>query len=167
MAHRISLYSLFILLLAVMISIFWFSSQPADDSQALSDSLLDRIGKLLSFLPAFEEDPGKNIRKWAHFFEFSCLGFFSFLFMRELKAFNGKRLIRTALFSLLFSFLYAASDEIHQIFVPGRSCRLRDIFIDSMGAAAGTVFALLIIYLLIRKTGRSDHEDTSAREKDH
>ena len=37
--------------------------------------------------------------------------------------------------------LYAASDEIHQLFVPGRSGQLRDVFLDSAGVAAGILLA--------------------------
>lgn len=33
--------------------------------------------------------------------------------------------------------VYAATDEIHQYFVPGRACRLMDVGIDSAGALAG------------------------------
>ena len=42
--------------------------------------------------------------------------------------------------------LYAASDEIHQYFVPGRSCEIRDMVIDFSGAVLGCA-----AYLLIRK----------------
>ena len=37
--------------------------------------------------------------------------------------------------------LYAASDEIHQLFVPGRSGQLRDVLLDSDGVAAGILLA--------------------------
>jgi VanZ family protein len=36
--------------------------------------------------------------------------------------------------------LYAATDEIHQTFVPGRSGRLTDVLIDAAGAAVGVLF---------------------------
>lgn len=163
LTHNVKIIIRLLLLLAVMTAIFCFSSQPANESQALSDSLLDRIGRFLSFLPAFEEDPGKNIRKWAHFFEFACLGFLSCMFFSELNVSYKGRFARTALISPVFCFLYALSDEIHQIFVPGRACRLRDLFIDSAGALAGIAFAFVILYLLNRKAGHSDNEDTSAR----
>jgi VanZ family protein len=52
------------------------------------------------------------------------------------------------LITVLICFLYAVSDEIHQSFVPGRACRLFDIFIDT----SGSVFFCLIYYIL-SKTG--------------
>ena len=42
--------------------------------------------------------------------------------------------------------LYAASDEIHQLFVPGRSGQLRDVLLDSAGVAAGILLAWMITY---------------------
>lgn len=39
---------------------------------------------------------------------------------------------------------YAVSDEVHQFFVPGRSCEPRDMFIDSCGVAAGVLIMLLV-----------------------
>ena len=41
--------------------------------------------------------------------------------------------------------VYAATDEIHQLFVPGRAGRFSDVCIDSAGAlAGGIVFALFV-----------------------
>jgi len=39
--------------------------------------------------------------------------------------------------ALAVVFLYAASDEIHQIFVPMRTALVTDVFIDTAGGAAG------------------------------
>ncbi len=44
---------------------------------------------------------------------------------------------RAAGLVLLASFLYAASDEIHQAFVPSREGRPMDVLIDTGGAALG------------------------------
>jgi len=38
---------------------------------------------------------------------------------------------------LLSCSLYAVTDEIHQLFVPGRSGELRDVMIDSIAALVG------------------------------
>lgn len=50
--------------------------------------------------------------------------------------------------SLLLSFLlctvYAVSDEIHQLYVPGRGARAADVLIDCSGTAAG-----LFIYRVV------------------
>ncbi len=36
-----------------------------------------------------------------------------------------------------FVILYAVSDEVHQLFVPGRGGQLTDVIIDTAGAGAG------------------------------
>lgn len=46
--------------------------------------------------------------------------------------------------------IYAASDEIHQAFVPGRTGRAQDVAIDAIGAAAGLSFAYLGLWLWSR-----------------
>ena len=47
--------------------------------------------------------------------------------------------------SIIFSFLYACTDEIHQIFVPGRSAQFRDVLIDTLGASFGATITYLTI----------------------
>ena len=156
MNHRVKLGLLLILLLAVMTAIFAFSSQPAEQSQKLSDSLLDRLGKFLSFLPWFRENPGKKIRKLAHFTEFMCLGLVSELFFHELCSVEKNRLSCGTLWALIFCFLYACSDEIHQFFVPGRSCEWKDVLLDSAGAVIGLAISFLIVFMLDRKAGHAE-----------
>ena len=53
--------------------------------------------------------------------------------------------------------LYAVSDEIHQIFVPGRSCQAFDVLIDSSGVLTGTIIMLLFLVLskkAVRRSGK-------------
>ena len=46
--------------------------------------------------------------------------------------------------------LYASSDEIHQLFVPGRSGEVRDVMIDFSGAALGIALSTLVFLLICR-----------------
>ena len=39
--------------------------------------------------------------------------------------------------SIIVCIIYAISDEIHQIFVPDRSCQVYDMMIDSLGSIVG------------------------------
>lgn len=41
--------------------------------------------------------------------------------------------------AIIICILYATSDELHQLFVMGRSCELRDVFIDSLGSVSGII----------------------------
>ena len=78
------------------------------------------------------------VRKCAHLTEFAIL---ALLVWRALDASTPPgpqawswRLARN---TWLFVALYAASDEIHQLFVPNRQASAWDVLIDSSGAAAG------------------------------
>ena len=55
-----------------------------------------------------------------------------------------KKLVYRGLFAAVFSCIYASSDEIHQLFVPGRAGQVRDVLIDTSGAVAGILLAILI-----------------------
>lgn len=51
----------------------------------------------------------------------------------------------------VFCALYACSDELHQYFVPGRSCKFFDVCVDSTGAFFGALFFWGIFHLWERK----------------
>ncbi|MBQ8317523.1 MAG: VanZ family protein [Lachnospiraceae bacterium] len=51
----------------------------------------------------------------------------------------------------LIATLYAVSDEVHQYFIPGRSCQVGDVMIDSAGACVGVLVVMGIVHLLGRK----------------
>lgn len=68
------------------------------------------------------------IDKFIHLIEYGILGF---LFYRALRV--SKLAKRVFVLAIIFSILYALSDEIHQYFVLGRNCDLRDLAADSLG----------------------------------
>ena len=43
------------------------------------------------------------------------------------------------LVAMIVNVAYAATDEYHQLFVPGRSADINDVYADALGAAAGIV----------------------------
>jgi len=88
--------------------IFWFSAQP--------DTTLD-FGQ-----PEF-------LSKAVHVVEYAILGW---LIQRA----RGDK--RAWWQSWLIAVLYAATDEFHQSFTPGRTSRVTDVMIDSVGAAIGS-----------------------------
>lgn len=53
---------------------------------------------------------------------------------------------------------YAITDEIHQLFVPGRAFQLIDILVDSAGALIGVIASLIILKLIlfIKKRGNKN-----------
>lgn len=58
--------------------------------------------------------------------------------------------------SIFLSFLYAITDELHQVFVPGRSAQFRDVLIDTLGASFGAIITYLIVKLFTKIKTRSD-----------
>ncbi len=76
------------------------------------------------------------VRKAAHLFEFFLLASLIFAFVEKLT-----RKTRP-LFAALITTLYAAFDELHQAFVPGRGPMLSDVAIDSLGA----FLAVVVLY---------------------
>jgi len=74
------------------------------------------------------------VRKIAHFTLYSILGILIFNILRDSKKLTSRKQI---LISLLFTALYATTDELHQLFISGRSGQLRDILIDSTGGLTG------------------------------
>ena len=142
---RIICYS--ILTFAVMCFIFAMSAQNGDMSSHMSNSFLGSLfGSVLESLLPVLTDKGSayDIRKYAHMFEFACLGLSSCLLAYELLAERRRRLLYTALGSFAFSFLYACSDEWHQTFVPERAGRFSDVLIDSVGVFIGVGLTVLI-----------------------
>lgn len=50
---------------------------------------------------------------------------------------------------MLLAIIYGAGDELHQYFVPGRTCALDDVCLDSVGVLLSSMFYL--IFLKFRK----------------
>lgn len=120
-----------IIMIAIMMGIiFLFSSYDAVSSAKQSKVVVDVINKYMPINSFY-------IRKLAHF---------SLFFLLELVLYIGIRMLVTkfpGLYSILILIVYAISDEVHQYFIPGRSCEIRDMFIDICGGLC----ALLIIKL--------------------
>ncbi|MBC2582928.1 VanZ family protein [Clostridium sp. DJ247] len=125
-----------ILVIIWMVIIFWFSNQPAVISDGKSKFVI-QLFKLLGLnLDSILGDLANFVvRKIAHFTEYLIL--YLLVFNATYKKINLKKSLIT---SILVVFLYACSDEIHQIFVPGRTSRVRDVVIDTFGGMAAFVF---------------------------
>ena len=78
----------------------------------------------------------KSVRKYAHFFEYMILGIISFIVFKNTN--NPK------LYSFLLCYINASLDEIHQYFIEGRHCQVKDVIIDCSGSIIGIVFMSLI-----------------------
>lgn len=132
--HRIRIISALISL-SLMGVIFFFSAQPgsASDEVSLSVTGLFFSGDLIAFFNAI-------VRKVAHMAEYAALSLPVYYFI---STFDMKKWLKYIL-PFLITVLYAASDEIHQLFIPGRAGKITDVFIDSVGAVLGILFIILL-----------------------
>ena len=80
------------------------------------------------------------IRKAAHFTEYAVFGW---LIARALRDARGWQL-HHALLAVALAGAYAVSDEVHQIFVPGRTAAVGDVLIDVLGAATAQVLIAVV-----------------------
>ena len=113
--------------LACMAAIFWASSIPGRDL-VLPFELKDKVLHAVAF--------GVLAGAW-------CAG---------LRWGFGWSVARSALWAVGISALYGVSDELHQAFVPGRSCEALDAVADCVGAALA---GLLFVSLFRNKAGES------------
>lgn len=126
-------------LLLWMAVIFAFSSQNGDQVGGWINTLVK------PFVPTIAMDPGLvrfSVQKAAHFLEYAVLAMLAWRALRPLTTRHSTQLAG------MLSLLYAASDEWHQSFVPGRGPSLRDVGIDGLGVIFG--LALLQAMLLFR-----------------
>lgn len=90
------------------------------------------------------------VRKSAHITAYFILGILMFNVIKDFKL-NAKHAV---LVSVALSFLYAVTDEFHQLFVQGRSCELRDVMIDTVASVVGVCLYCLFCRLLICKNNK-------------
>ena len=129
--------------------IFFFSSDSGDASSEKSDGIIIQTVQFIlgRDLTQKEKDIYVEkyvvwVRKGAHFTIYFLLGLSFVSFLKEFQIIS----YRSVIYSLLFVFLYACSDEVHQLFQEGRSFQVVDIIIDSMGG-----FLSSNLYYFIRR----------------
>lgn len=120
-----------------LVLIFYLSSQVVEKSNGLSKGITEVIVKTLEkIIPNANIDINRFnhlLRKNAHFFAYFILGVLVMNIVNR-KGINGFKAFAIALGICI---LYAISDEVHQLFVPGRGAQVKDVLIDSAGAATG------------------------------
>lgn len=136
-------------------AIFAFSAQDGEQSEAVSTGVVEEIlqiagGEEYGSLSEEEQNVLQTIvRKCAHFSEYALLGCLAAAAVwaqgLAVQAQWGAWGLCTA---------YAAGDELHQCFVPGRAPGVMDVCIDAAGAALGVALALLSVYLWRKRRER-------------
>lgn len=151
-----------ILIIINCITIFNFSNQVSYESDSSSGRVVTFLSKTLPFIQKMPEKEKQIfceeiltpiVRKVAHLTLYALLGLFT---MNYALTYKGS-LYQKGLSTWLFGTFYAIIDELHQLYVPGRSCEFMDVCIDSSGILIGLFIAIFIAFL-IRKIFRIKKE---------
>lgn len=135
--------------------IFAFSAQDAKESAASSGSVMtfllrffhvDSMEEILSDTVLYSM-VDFALRKSAHFLIYGVLGL---LLCTTISLYSDTTRLQKIVLPLSLGILYACTDELHQYFVPGRACQIRDVCIDAAGVLTG-ILAVLVIGRLLRR----------------
>ena len=139
--------------LLLMGVIFYFSAQPGEASDETSMGLFALLfGQGMDVALLWNA----LVRKAAHMIEFGALAVPVWFF------FGTFRLPRRARLWLPVGFcaLYAVSDELHQLFVPDRSCEAADVLVDALGSLAAVAVLHLLTNRIRKKNAKRNAPET-------
>ncbi len=144
-----------------MSTIWSFSSDSGSKSQSLSDKITIQVINIIEpeydKLPITSQEDLFNktsfiVRKVGHFGEYAILAVLVACFLLTYESISNSSKGKQKMFCITtgFDLIYAISDEIHQGFVDGRSPKVFDVCVDTVGGMSGCLF-VLVIWLLIKK----------------
>ena len=159
-----------VLMVLWMAGIFVFSSRTGGESTEDSYYVGHLVGEI--FVPGFDGwseeeqmDFAKAIdhplRKTAHAGEYAIL---ALLAAGACIAESRRNIRNEILLPWLTASIYAASDEFHQLFVPGRSGQISDVILDSAGALAGVLTLAAIRNIIMKYKKRCRLADASRED---
>ena len=134
----------------IAIVIFIFSGHNGNTSENISESFTRNLfpsiisDDVISFME-------RIIRKVAHYGIYFALGISVMMLYRSYFAvFKGRHIgIAEQIFVPgTVCFVYSLTDELHQIFVPGRNGSFLDCLLDTAGALSGIIFMLVVLRVI-------------------
>ena len=141
-----------------MMVIFCFTAQNGDESGDLSSGVTHLVMTVFNQLFQLEWSQAEllemvsiwdyPIRKLAHMTEFGILAVLIFVTIKYYRFVNTTK--KRYLYAWLVAVVYAATDEFHQLFVPGRSGNLFDVCVDASGALIAMTFVYIVSMLYKR-----------------
>lgn len=140
----------------MMIIIFLYSAKPAEVSEGTSTPIAKAVLNIFEYFfgtinhsvrTDWLDTANFIVRKTAHVTEYMVLTLcISWpLWIRKLRG------IKLMVLAFVCSVAYAGTDEFHQLFVEGRSGSLRDVGIDAIGCAIGTILFWFLANLIEHK----------------
>ena len=154
-----------------MCVIFAFSAQTKEESSAVSESFSYRMVSSTRFFFHLDMDDARVkeiadaiegfVRKAAHMTEYGILSVLLYIWIGQWSM-SFLRRWGTAFGAAT---VYAATDEVHQLFVAGRSGRFTDVCIDGLGACLGViVFILLVRAVKFVRAAKTRKQEREARK---
>ena len=134
-------------LIACIVFIFSNSMQIGDVSKTASGRVLLLMKKVFTRLGmpgAANHLTDHIVRKLAHFCEYALEGFLLTLCLRV----YTKHVLKHVSWPILGGLLTALTDETIQLFVPGRSSQVTDVWIDFSGVMTGLIVGLILLGLI-------------------
>ncbi|MGN0696612.1 MAG: VanZ family protein [Oscillospiraceae bacterium] len=153
--HKKAFFAAALCIVLIGAGIFIFSSQDGSESSGLSTEITRMISGIIfrRFGSMTAEQQGfivselnPFVRKLAHFTEYTLMGaaIYSLVLSADPAFIRKKRTV-----SLTAAAVFALLDELHQLFVAGRSGKITDVLIDSCGAALG-ILAVTVIVIVVK-----------------
>ena len=143
---------LLVLLIVWMVGVFCLSHQNGENSGNLSRTIA-------MFFAGGDAETAENIepvvRKVAHMTEYAVGAMLFYGLMLTYPKYTRKSRV---LMTLGFIVFYAASDEIHQLFINSRNGSVGDVLIDTFGGAIG-IGAMYVIEATITAMDNKVQED--------
>lgn len=132
-----------ILIIIWMLTVFMFSNQNGGTSQGISRKVTTTIVRIVTQNQNLTDEQTNKIventdylvRKLAHFSIYAVGGILIYNYINTFNIENKKKII----ISISIGVIYAIFDELHQYFIAGRSARILDVCIDSLGVITGTI----------------------------
>ena len=134
-------------LIACVMFIFSNSMKIADVSSTASGRVLNWMRHVLTVLgmPGMASHLTMHIvRKLAHFCEYTLEGFLLMLCLRV----YTRHFFKHVSWPILFGLLTALTDETIQLFTPGRSSQVTDVWLDFSGVLSGLLVGLFLLALV-------------------
>ncbi|MCI8956760.1 MAG: VanZ family protein [Eubacterium sp.] len=147
------------LILWWMIIIFGFSAADGVESSSFSDEITMKVVCIIepeySNLSMDKQNVIFNkvsfvVRKTGHFGEYGILSVLWSLLLLSFKKIRNMKNFLIVMIPTVICLVYAATDELHQGFVDGRSPKVMDVIIDTMGGLAGAG-VIIILWMIIRR----------------
>ena len=149
-----------------IVAIFFLSEMPAAESNKNSKKIVNKIISDTTETSAQDDTNTSAIkatkkkdadldtfnlifRKFAHAGAYLVLSIFVLSLSLQIR---NKIDIKFAILTVFCCFLYACTDEYHQLFVDGRTGQFLDVGIDTIGAIIGTAIFYIVYKIFKNKT---------------